>query len=88
MASGYLEAMHRRMCRVADTLSFLISWRIQEVSQFQEQIRPADPHSKAFVEASLCRFDTDRFIGMHDDIQDIIYSGKCSTRFLACRDHR
>jgi hypothetical protein len=33
--------------------------------------------------SNLCRFDTERFVAMYADIEEILYADRCATRFLA-----
>ncbi len=83
MAGSYIKSLERRMCQVADTLAFLISWRIRDAAELHQRVRSVDLHEKAFIQSNLCRFDTRRFATMYTDIQEILYINRCSSRFLA-----
>jgi hypothetical protein len=71
------------MAQVADTMAFLIAWRVDDADEYHQRIRSMDLRSRIFIESNLCRFDYGRFVAMYTDIQDILYTGRCSTRFLA-----
>lgn len=71
------------MGQVADTMAFLIAWRVEDAVEFHRRMVSMDPHDRAFIESNLCRFDTERFMAMYTDIQAILYANRCPTRFLA-----
>lgn len=83
MARDYMHSLNRRMAQVADTMAFLIAWRVDDAGEFHQRIRSMDLRGQAFIESNLCRFDYGRFVAMYTDIQDILYTDRCSTRFLA-----
>lgn len=83
MTGSYIRSLDRRMCRVADTLAFLIAWRIEDAVEFHRRMASLDLQERAFIEANLCRFDTGRFFAMYADIQEILNANRYPTRFLA-----
>jgi hypothetical protein len=83
MASRYIESLDRRMGRVADTLAFLVAWRIDDAVAFHRRMGAMDLQEKAFIESNLCRFDHERFMAMYADIREIVYANGHPTRFLA-----
>jgi hypothetical protein len=83
IARDYMRSLNRRMAQVADTMAFLIAWRVDDADEYHQRIRSMDLRSRIFIESNLCRFDYGRFVAMYTDIQDILYTGRCSTRFLA-----
>lgn len=83
MAGAYIRSLDRRMCRVADTLAFLIAWRIEDAVEFHRRMTSLDLQERAFIEANLCRFDTGRFFAMYADIKEILNANRYPTRFLA-----
>lgn len=76
MSGSYLKSLDRRMRQVADTLAFLIAWRIEDAVEFHRRMGSMDLHGRAFIESNLCRFDTDRFVAMYRDIQEILYGNR------------
>ncbi|MGD9214318.1 MAG: hypothetical protein PVJ84_05875 [Desulfobacteraceae bacterium] len=83
MAGSYIKSLDRRMCQVADTLAFLIAWRIENAVEFHQRMGAMDLHERAFIESNLCRFGTEHFFEMYTDIQKILYANRRPTRFLA-----
>ncbi|MGD9188432.1 MAG: hypothetical protein PVI89_09485 [Desulfobacteraceae bacterium] len=83
MAGSYIKSLDRRMGQVADTLAFLIAWRIEDAVEFHQRTGSMDLHERAFIESNLCRFDTGHFDAMYADTEAILYAGRCPTRFLA-----
>jgi hypothetical protein len=83
MAGSYIKSLDRRMNRVADTLAFLMAWRIEDAAEFHRRIGSMARHDRMFIESNLCRFGTDRFTAMYADIEEIFYANRYPTRFLA-----
>jgi hypothetical protein len=83
MTGHYINSLDRRMSQIADTLAFLITWRIGDAVAFHRRMESMAPHDRAFVESNLCSFDTKRFFAMYRDILEILYANRCPTRFLA-----
>ena len=67
-SSRYLDSIKRRMCRVADTLTFLSSWQVSHISELYQKLAGASPETRLFVEQHLCRFDLDLFVKMGQDL--------------------
>jgi len=82
MAMDYLESINRRMCQVANTISFLMSWQVRDNLELHRRIAARGRKDESFIESNLCGFDIDRFIAMHTEIHNIISRNRCSTRFL------
>lgn len=82
MTSDYIKSLDRQIGQVADTLAFLIAWRIEDSVALHQRIGSMDLPDRAFIESNLCRFNTERFVAMYKDMQDLLYADKCSTRFL------
>lgn len=82
MARHYIKSVDRRMSQVADTLAFLIAWRIEDAVEFHQRMGSMGLHDRVFVESNLCRFDTGRFAAMYLDIEEILFAKKYPTRFL------
>jgi hypothetical protein len=83
MAGSYIKSLDWRMDRVADTVAFLIAWRIEDAVEFHQRMGSMDLQDRAFIVSNLCRFDTGPFDAMYADIEAILYAGRCPTRFLA-----
>lgn len=77
MAPAYLEGLDRRMCRVADTIAFLMSWQVADSADLYRRMEKG-PEEKAFVLSHLCRFDRSRFNAMGEDIRKIVLGGEGS----------
>lgn len=72
MPPGYLADLERRMGRVADTITFLMSWQIVDSAQLYRHLQEAGPEGQALIRSNLCRFDHDRFYAMGEEIQHIV----------------
>jgi len=82
LRSDYLVDLDRRMCRVADTVAFLMSGQIADSAELLFRIRAADPEGAAFIQANLCLFNHDIFDAMGSDIDALILDDRCSGAFL------
>ncbi len=78
----YIEDLDRRMCRVADTVAFLTSWRITDRHELAARMEVQGPEGRAFVKENLCQFDNSRFREMGEDIISLIASHDAQSRFL------
>jgi hypothetical protein len=88
MAPDYMVDLGRRMCRVGDTVAFLMSWRVEDSAELYRRLQEAGPDGRAFILSNLCRFDGRRFGAMGADIEEMVLKGKCLTRFLVASNAR
>lgn len=84
LKSDYLAGVDRRMCKVADTIAFLMSWQIVDSSDMVFRMQAAGHESAAFIHANLCQFDHDFFNAMEADIHALSMGNQCSGAFLNC----
>ena len=79
----YLEGLGQRMCRVADTITFLLSWQIADGNDLYRRMRDSGSESQVFILSNLCRFGNDRFEAMGEDIDKMVLKEPISTRFIS-----
>jgi hypothetical protein len=82
MRADYLADLDRRMCRVADTMAFWMSWQVSGPSDLMARFESADDDSRCFIQSNLCRFDHSRFHGMGAEICERIVSHDVPSQFL------
>ncbi len=61
VSASFVLRMEELQVRIADTVSFLAAWRIFDSAELWQRLKASSPRERAFVEAHLCRFDTQVF---------------------------
>ena len=84
LKSDYLADLDRRMGKVADTIAFLMSWRIVDSVDLCFRIQAADHEGAALIHANLCQFNHDIFNAIKADIYALSTGNPCSGAFLSC----
>ena len=69
MSKTYLEACALRMNKIADTINFLTAWGIYSFEDLAATMASSDPTALKFIGQHLCRFTTDRFVEIGDEIR-------------------
>ena len=82
MTPAYVEDLNRRMCRVTDTIAFLMSWQIADSADLFMRIQNSGPETGISIRSHLCLFDHESFHELGEDIEDMVLNGECLTRFL------
>lgn len=83
ISPDYLADLQQRMCRVADTIAFLMAWQIEESAQLYRRMQAMGPDETAEIITRRCNFDRHHFDAMGDDIESIIVQTKLSTDFIS-----
>ncbi|QTA79940.1 Uncharacterized protein dnl_22220 [Desulfonema limicola] len=71
ISPDYLETLDKKMCRIADTIAFLMSWKVENLSDLHDRLQAAGRNERLFVEKKLCRFNKTLFNEIGKDIQVI-----------------
>jgi hypothetical protein len=82
MRPNYLSDLEWRMCRIADTISFLSAGRINDMGELIRRLKLADSEDGKTIADNLCRFDHAVFKAMGDDVERLILAGDNGSRFL------
>jgi hypothetical protein len=65
----YLMDLRQRMCKVADTIGFLMAWPVEDSTQLYRRLQAAEPDEKAYIASKLCRFDSQPFDALGAEIE-------------------
>jgi hypothetical protein len=87
MASDYVASIEKRMCRIADAITFLNAWGISNYTAMRHRWTVADAGDRELIMGHLCRFTLHRFAEMGDDIERWPRYGKRRSRFLRSSKH-
>jgi len=66
--ASHLGSIHRRMCRVADAIAFLMAWQVTDLGELHHRLGQSDGSTRRFVSRHLCRFTRDRFEKLGSEI--------------------
>ena len=69
VSTSYLDLAGTRMKRIAKTIGFLESWQISDAAEWYRRITEAAPEAVAFIKSNLCRFKSDLFFAIGDEIR-------------------
>ncbi|MEJ2038573.1 MAG: hypothetical protein P8X55_06515 [Desulfosarcinaceae bacterium] len=83
--SSYLDSVTQRMQKIADTISFLLTWPVDDVRQIEKHLVSASAESADFVMSNLCRFDCTIFDDLGAELHAIESSRFTSSAFLNSR---
>jgi hypothetical protein len=78
VASSFINRLEICQRRIADALGFMAAWRIADSTELWKRLKASSPNERAFAESCLCRFGTETFYRIGDDLR----------RSLARPDHR
>lgn len=74
----YLYTIEDRMKKIADTITFLSAWSLDDARQLHQRLSSSTPDSKQFILSNLCRFD----LAVYDELGaelDAIASNRWTT---------
>jgi hypothetical protein len=69
ISKAYIDACHMRMCKIADTINFLMAWGIQNFEDLVHKKAANNFQTIEFIENNICCFDTDWFIRIGEAIK-------------------
>lgn len=77
----YLDSAARRMEKLSEVMGFLAAWRLKDNADLYRRLGAATEPQNAFVRSKLCRFDTQTFFKIGNDIHQLStnkkYRSKC-----------
>jgi hypothetical protein len=79
---AYLDSIHRRMDKAADTIGFLSAWGVTGWEDLHRRIQWAASRERDFITANLCSFDTRDFYGLGRDIDRMAQLGGARSTYL------
>ena len=88
ISQEYLESADRRMKQIADTIHFLMSWHIHNISDYCQRLQCATQSEREFIESNLCRFDKKTFHQLGYDLRQLIRSNGYESKFFKPKSER
>lgn len=82
ISPDYLAGLRQRMCKIADTVAFLMAWQIGDSTRLYRRMQAMAPDERANIKARLCNFDRCHFHAMGDDIESLIMRIRPSRYFV------
>ena len=58
---SYLDSIHQRMKKIADTIAFLLAWSLDNVIELHKRMASATHETQRFIKCNLCCFSTTAF---------------------------
>jgi hypothetical protein len=72
---GYLDWAEIRMKQVADTLTFLAGWKIQDGWDLHQRLHGSNPETGSYIRSHLCRFEDRMFRDIGVAVENLIFFG-------------
>lgn len=69
VAPSFVHRLEGGQRRIADALAFMAGWRIADSVELWRRMRASSPSERVFAESCMCRFDTQVFCQIGDDLQ-------------------
>jgi hypothetical protein len=69
VAAFFIDRLEEGQRRIADALAFMAGWRINDSVEFWRRLKGSSPSERAFAESCMCRFDTQVFYRIGDELQ-------------------
>lgn len=83
VASFFIHRMEQGQRRIADALAFMAGWGMAEPAAFWRRMGLSSPRERAFAESCLCRFDTQVFVRIGDDLRRSLVQPNYRSVFLS-----
>jgi hypothetical protein len=83
VAPSYVHRLEGGQRRIADALAFMAGWRIADSVDFWRRMRASSSSERAFAESCMCRFDTQVFRRIGDDLQQSLTQPDFRSSFLS-----
>jgi len=84
ISSEYLQRLEEGQCRIADTLAFLAAWCVFDSAELWRRLQESSARERDFAESHLCRFETDTFYRIGEDVRLSLVQPDYWSTFLAC----
>ncbi len=83
VAPLFIRRLEEGQRRIADALAFLAGWRIIDSIDLWRRMQASSASERAFVESCLCRFDTQVFYRIGDELQRSLTRSDYRSSFLS-----
>jgi len=83
VASPFIRRLEEGQRRIADALAFMAGWRIADSVEFWRRLKASSPSERAFAESCMCRFDTQIFYRIGDELQRSLTRPDYRSSFLS-----